>query len=76
MHLITVDTLGRTCFATSLDRLVRHPGPVRSQERMELLPEEQTLNAPREVMRLVNWLMSNATDVVRAVTFLLCAKAR
>ena len=31
-----------------------------------MLPEEQTLNAPREVMRLVNWLMSNATDVVRA----------
>ncbi|THH32874.1 hypothetical protein EUX98_g1340 [Antrodiella citrinella] len=53
----------RTCFATSLNRLVRLTGPVRSADKMKLLPEEQALNAPREIMRLVNWLMSNATDI-------------
>ncbi|KAH8102042.1 DNase I-like protein [Cristinia sonorae] len=54
----------RTCFATSLDHLVRLPGPVRSSDdKIELLPEDQALNAPREVMRLVNWLMSHATNI-------------
>ncbi|TCD64994.1 hypothetical protein EIP91_003361 [Steccherinum ochraceum] len=51
----------RTCFATSLDRLVHLSGPVRSSEKLELLPDEKILNAPREVMRLVNWLMSNGS---------------
>ncbi|KAI0074264.1 DNase I-like protein [Panus rudis PR-1116 ss-1] len=54
----------RTCFAQSLERLTRLPGPVRTLKANEqLLSDEQALNAPREVMRLVNWLMSNATNV-------------
>ncbi|KAI9060023.1 DNase I-like protein [Trametes sanguinea] len=54
----------RTCFATSISWLVRLPGPVRELRFSgDLLPEERGVNAPREIMRLVNWLMSNATDV-------------
>jgi len=63
-HFISITAqYKRTCFRTSLDRLVRLPGPVRTVDKMELLPEEQALNAPREIMRIVNWLMSNATAV-------------
>ncbi|OBZ76964.1 Inositol polyphosphate 5-phosphatase OCRL-1 [Grifola frondosa] len=54
----------RTCFATSLAWLVRLPGPVRTlKSQDDLLPEGRAINAPREIMKLVNWLMSNATDV-------------
>ncbi|KAI0672159.1 DNase I-like protein [Trametes maxima] len=55
----------RTCFATSISWLVRLPGPVRELKSpaADLLPEDRGVNAPREIMRLVNWLMSNATDI-------------
>ncbi|KAH9903242.1 DNase I-like protein [Cubamyces lactineus] len=54
----------RTCFATSISWLVRLPGPVRELKSPGgLLPEDRGVNAPREIMRLVNWLMSEATDV-------------
>ncbi|KAL1948333.1 hypothetical protein VTO73DRAFT_12408 [Trametes versicolor] len=53
----------RTCFATSLAWLVRLPGPVRQlKSPSDLLSEDRGVNAPREIMRLVNWLMSNATE--------------
>lgn len=42
------------------------PGPVRTLTSLDLLPENQASSAPKEIMRLVNWLMSNATEVVRA----------
>lgn len=71
-------TLERTCFATSLDRLVRLSGPARSLSgSSKQLEEDVTLNAPQEVMRLINWLMGNATEVVSehifyAVWMLMC----
>ena len=55
----------RTCFATPLERLVRHREHVRSPASLELLSEEQALSAPQEVMRVVNWLMTNAAEIVR-----------
>ncbi|PPR03410.1 hypothetical protein CVT24_012705 [Panaeolus cyanescens] len=49
-----------TCFANKLTRLTRLKGPIRSLKSSgDLLPEDHPVNAPREVMRLVNWLMSN-----------------
>ena len=55
----------RTCFATSISWLVRLPGPVRElNSPSDILSEDRGVNAPREIMRLVNWLMSQATDVV------------
>lgn len=78
LSLIAINSFQeRTCFGTSLDRLVRLPGPIRaSDEKVELLPQEQAINAPREIMRIVNWLMSNATDVVSQFLFfsLLCRR--
>ncbi|KDQ56675.1 hypothetical protein JAAARDRAFT_194649 [Jaapia argillacea MUCL 33604] len=39
-------------------------GPVRSiSPKHEMLPPERVQNAPQELMRLVNWLMSNATSI-------------
>ncbi|KAM5546090.1 hypothetical protein V8D89_000216 [Ganoderma adspersum] len=63
-HFIAVSgDYDRTCFATSIAWLVRLPGPVRAlQTPGEVLPEDRSVNAPREIMRLVNWLMSNGTQ--------------
>ncbi|KAL4243376.1 inositol 1,4,5-trisphosphate 5-phosphatase type II family protein [Abortiporus biennis] len=63
-HFISVrGRYQKTCFATPLERLSRLSGPIRSPASLDLLPVDQALNAPREVMRLVNWLMSHAVDV-------------
>lgn len=54
-----------TCFANSLAQLTRLPGPIRSiKSTDELLSERAAINAPREVMKLINWLMTNAAGVV------------
>ena len=54
-----------TCFANSLSQLTRLPGHIRDIENSEaLLPERLAINAPREIMRLINWMMANAIDVV------------
>ncbi|EKM57325.1 uncharacterized protein PHACADRAFT_208418 [Phanerochaete carnosa HHB-10118-sp] len=53
----------RTCFATSMQRLVRMPGPMRMTGVRRLLPDEQAATAPKEVMRLISWLMSYGSDV-------------
>ena len=46
---------------------MRLPGPVRELKSPDdILPEDRSVNAPREIMRLVNWLMSNATEAVSA----------
>ncbi|KAF8499473.1 Endonuclease/exonuclease/phosphatase [Hysterangium stoloniferum] len=64
-HIISVvGTYQRTCFANSLAWLVRSPGPIRSHSDVPLLPEANTLSAPREFMFLVEWLMTNAVDVL------------
>ncbi|KDR77003.1 hypothetical protein GALMADRAFT_246188 [Galerina marginata CBS 339.88] len=48
-----------TCFANKLSRLTRLRGPIRSMDSPnDLLPETNAINAPREIMRLVNWMMS------------------
>lgn len=49
----------------SIPRLVRVPGPVRAFAGQELLPEDQASTAPKEIMRLVSWLMSHGSEVVR-----------
>lgn len=63
-HFITVHgDYQPTCFATTLSDLVRLPGPVRELNKADqLLPQTQAANAPREIMRLINWLMTHATD--------------
>ncbi|KAL0579195.1 hypothetical protein V5O48_002817 [Marasmius crinis-equi] len=49
-----------TCFANRLSRLTRLPGPIRSlKDPHDLLHEDRAINAPREVMRLVNWMMTS-----------------
>ena len=57
-----------TCFANELETLVRLPGSIRqlSNQAVSLLSEmKPKTNAPREVIRLINWLMSNAAEEVR-----------
>ncbi|KAJ3907686.1 DNase I-like protein [Lentinula edodes] len=50
-----------TCFANKLSRLTQLPGPIRAMKsHNDLLGESKAINAPREIMRLVNWLMSCA----------------
>ncbi|KAK0226427.1 DNase I-like protein [Armillaria fumosa] len=46
-----------TCFAVPLATLTRLSGPI-SQPQSRLLEEGEGVNAPREVMRLVEWLMA------------------
>ncbi|PPQ69978.1 hypothetical protein CVT25_001530 [Psilocybe cyanescens] len=49
-----------TCFANKLSRLTRLRGPIRSMKSPnDLLPENNSINAPREIMRLVNWMMTS-----------------
>ncbi|KZP17358.1 DNase I-like protein [Athelia psychrophila] len=52
-----------TCFATPLSRLVRTSGPIRTQTLGNILASGSTVNAPREIMRLINWMMTYATQV-------------
>ncbi|KAH0578595.1 hypothetical protein H2248_003736 [Termitomyces sp. 'cryptogamus'] len=63
-HFISVAAeYQRTCFATKLSWLTRLPGPVRSLNSLhDLRPEDQPINAPSEIMRLVNWMMSGHVD--------------
>ncbi|KAJ7450812.1 DNase I-like protein [Mycena latifolia] len=57
-----------TCFANSLSRLTRLPGPVRTLgAATDLLAEDRAINAPREIMRLVNWLMG--PDIILDTVF-------
>lgn len=59
-----------TCFANDLEILIRLPGPIRqlNAKEMPLMAEMKAkTNAPREVIRLINWLMSNAAEEVRCV---------
>ncbi|KAF8152980.1 DNase I-like protein [Crassisporium funariophilum] len=52
-----------TCFANKLTRLTRLRGPIRSMDSPnDLLPENHSINAPREIMRLVNWMMTSTAN--------------
>ncbi|KAI0311975.1 Endonuclease/exonuclease/phosphatase [Amylostereum chailletii] len=65
-HFLFVSgTYRPTCFGNSLDVLTRLPKPLRElQGGEELIAEAKAINAPREVMALVNWLMSNDAETV------------
>ncbi|KAG6909315.1 hypothetical protein DXG01_001114 [Tephrocybe rancida] len=53
-----------TCFANSLSRLTRLPGPISSLKSPDdLRSHNQPINAPREIMRLVNWMMSDYAHI-------------
>ncbi|KAL7408877.1 Endonuclease/exonuclease/phosphatase [Mrakia frigida] len=56
-----------TCFGNSLEMLVRLPGPIRTIPRSsffeELSPSENAISLPREIWRLVDWLMNNAAGL-------------
>ncbi|KAI0725443.1 DNase I-like protein [Fomitopsis betulina] len=64
-HFITISALyERTCFCTGLHILARLPGPIRALGSLsELLPADHAVTAPREIMRIVNWIMANASNV-------------
>ncbi|KAG1740451.1 DNase I-like protein [Suillus paluster] len=52
-----------TCFANKLSRLTRLSGPVRSMKSPnDGISQRQSVNAPREIMKLINWLMTHLTD--------------
>ncbi|KAI6145171.1 DNase I-like protein [Pisolithus tinctorius] len=61
-HFISVSGYYQyTCFVNTLERLARLPGPIRNLKTPEdLMPSTQALNAPREIMRLINWMMTNS----------------
>ena len=46
-----------TCFAQTLERLVLLPGPVKDSAGKPLLPSSKALSAPRELLRILDWLM-------------------
>ncbi|KAF9224893.1 DNase I-like protein [Gyrodon lividus] len=51
-----------TCFANTLERLTRLAGPIRKlKSPEELMPPGKAINAPREALRLINWMMTNAS---------------
>lgn len=66
LHLLTMTNTEYTCFANKLSRLTRLPGPVRAMKSPDDgVSERQSVNAPREFMKLINWLMTHVTDPVR-----------
>ncbi|KAF9238067.1 DNase I-like protein [Melanogaster broomeanus] len=51
-----------TCFANTLERLTRLATPIRKLKSPEaLMPAGKAMNAPREIMRLINWMMTNVS---------------
>ncbi|KAF8624682.1 hypothetical protein AX17_007013 [Amanita inopinata Kibby_2008] len=64
-HFITLSgEYQYTCFATTLTRLTRLRSPVRTLESPDdYLPNSHAINAPREIMRLVNWMMSGSARI-------------
>ena len=62
LDLIHIGRLEHTCFANSLTYLTRLTGPIRHSR--SLLPETHAVNAPREIIKLIEWLMTYATEVV------------
>ncbi|CAE6400240.1 unnamed protein product [Rhizoctonia solani] len=57
-------TWTRTCLAYTPSALVRLPGPVRTSTVLKSaqLPPEKASSSPRELMRLINWLMKNSIE--------------
>ncbi|THV02214.1 DNase I-like protein [Dendrothele bispora CBS 962.96] len=64
LFVVVSATYHYTCFANELSRLTRLPGSIRALRGPEdLLHEDRAINAPREVMRLVNWMMTTSHSV-------------
>lgn len=62
-----------TCFANTLERLIRLDGPVRKLKSLEdAMPGGQAVNAPREFMRLINWMMTHVSATVRTTRRRMC----
>lgn len=60
-----IDLPEYTCFATSITRLTRLTNSVRVLESPhDYLPDGQAKSAPREVIRLVNWMMTGSARIV------------
>ncbi len=60
-----------TCFANKLSLLTRLQGPIRFlKSPNDLMPNGRS--APREVIRLVNWMMSNFASTVIAILTPMC----
>ncbi|KAF8119317.1 RhoGAP domain-containing protein [Boletus edulis] len=56
-----------TCFVNTLERLTRLARPIRNlKSPKELLPAGQAMNAPTEIIWLINWMMMHisATDML------------
>ncbi|CAK5268023.1 unnamed protein product, partial [Mycena citricolor] len=58
-----------TCFATPLTTLILLPGSIRSvKSAADLFTAARGINAPREVMRLVNWMMGAEVELSKLFT--------
>ncbi|KAF8199469.1 RhoGAP domain-containing protein [Pholiota molesta] len=76
-HLFPFQRNIYTCFANKLSRLTRLRGPIRSMgSPNDLLPENNAINAPREVMRLVNWMMEYDGNTVCLPISMTCSLPR
>lgn len=62
--LIATATTDKTCFANELETLVRLPGPILNVDSRIDLSKGSTTNAPREILKLISWLMSNDSSTV------------
>ena len=61
-------TIEYTCFGNKLSMLSRLRGSIRSLATPDdLLPDSRPINAPREIMRLINWMMSDSGHTVSGV---------
>jgi inositol polyphosphate 5-phosphatase INPP5B/F len=64
-----IQYLEPTCFANSLSNLIRLPLPVRSiRSENQLLDEEEAATPPKEIMRLIGWLMEDGVNMVCITT--------
>ncbi|KIM24328.1 hypothetical protein M408DRAFT_234635 [Serendipita vermifera MAFF 305830] len=59
-HFIVVNAdFQPTCFAKSLDYLTHLPKSVRQSDGVATLNDNQAANIPRELMRIIDWLMTH-----------------
>lgn len=60
--LILTVSLVPTCFARSLTSLVHLPKSVRGSDGLAALDDSRSTNIPKELMRVIDWLMSHPLD--------------
>lgn len=59
---MTLPPVVPTCFARSLDSLSRCPAPVREYDGTSSLDEGKAATVPKELMRIIEWLMAHPLD--------------